>query len=111
MDTEFVQSGTAEWDYMWKALEDLDGCTRSEDLETGEVWQYMGTETGDKGKEHVFRHRRHPRSVMDVDGRVFLQHSPPKNVAGILGVIRSRVYIRIKVSHLYSADSLRKLHC
>jgi hypothetical protein len=26
----------------------------------GEVWQYMGSQIGAGGWEHIFRHRRHP---------------------------------------------------
>lgn len=49
-----------EWEHAWNALaanELNDGDPACTDSDSGEQWQYMGTQEG----EHSFRHRMHPK--------------------------------------------------
>ena len=58
----FVDEDDPEWGLMWTALKAADGDTVRECPETGQCWQYMGTQREDDGViRHCFRHRHHPR--------------------------------------------------
>lgn len=59
-----------EWERMWAAVEDVYGSRACYDAESGETWQYLGSELWDRPEgaarlqgvrsdwHHVFRHRR-----------------------------------------------------
>jgi len=52
-----------EYERMWvelAALNENGGDRLCECPESGEVWQYMGTELKSDGWKHCFRHRHHP---------------------------------------------------
>lgn len=77
--TQFVERGSPEWERMWSLM----GGDRAEQCpETGEVWQYMGTERVAKrllefpGElVHHFRHRNHPE-----DGKRRMRSIPASTV-------------------------------
>ncbi len=65
IDHYFVERDSDHWDAMWAWLvaHPSSGGMEAECPETGEVWQYLGTERGENGRWHdVFRHRHHPRT-------------------------------------------------
>jgi hypothetical protein len=49
-----------EYERMWAELAALEGNRLCECPESGEVWQYMGTQQESDGWKHCFRHRHHP---------------------------------------------------
>jgi hypothetical protein len=51
-----------EWRFAWRRLIERTGDADCEalDEESGEVWQYMGTELHGDRWLHTFRHRHHP---------------------------------------------------
>jgi hypothetical protein len=49
-----------EYERMWAELAALEGDRLCECPESGEVWQYMGTQLESDGWKHCFRHRHHP---------------------------------------------------
>lgn len=65
MDLVIVERESAEWNYMWEWLENHPINEGIEEprlaLNSGEVWQYMGSYRQDNKVIHSFRHRQHPR--------------------------------------------------
>ena len=61
-DFQTIDPNDPEWALMWSALGQASGDTDNACIcpETGEMWQYMGTEARLR-VEHCFRHRSHPR--------------------------------------------------
>lgn len=57
-DFFFVKRNSNEWNRMWDGLKQKWGDTVDMDEETGECWQYMGTQK----EGHCFRHRCHPKT-------------------------------------------------
>jgi len=67
IDLYFTSRESEHWDAMWAWLAahpynaGLERPTVAECPETGEAWQYMGTERDENGRWHdCFRHRHHP---------------------------------------------------
>jgi hypothetical protein len=61
----YVNENSPEWHEMWKKLGELsmnkevkDDPTVAENPDSGEMWQYMGTDV--RSRLHSFRHRDHP---------------------------------------------------
>lgn len=76
------------WPAMWDALAEATGDYADCCPETGEVWQYMGTDGG----IHCFRHRHRPER--DAAGRVL----PP--IKGFAGRHVDRVYLHMDAETL-----------
>lgn len=53
----FVEQNSPEWNRMWEVIKSKFGDYACEENETGEVWQYMGTENKSNEWQHCFRHR------------------------------------------------------
>ena len=66
MELVLINPNSAEWNYMWKWLEDHpinEGLTNpSIALNNGEGWMYMGTYQQDNRIIHTFRHKDHPKT-------------------------------------------------
>ncbi len=61
-DFTIMDRDCPEWARAWGELAALPinaGDIECRDEETGEVWQYMGTNS----RKHQFRHRMHPRTM------------------------------------------------
>lgn len=57
-----VDRNTEQWNSIWKGLSSLPingGDTVCENEETGDCWQYMGSDN----LGHHFRHRKHPGTM------------------------------------------------
>lgn len=67
-DLFFVEEDSPEWVHMWNHFGPSCEAQAEEDPESGEIWQYMGTEwhTDIPGCYgiwvHCFRHRHHPKT-------------------------------------------------